>query len=100
MYFITFWTYFHILYTATPSHTGEYPIGQSSWHFIRNILARIPHRQKKSVAGGLKSICLAPDDTVARERAEAFIEKYRKRFSEAVHCLEDSLTALLNQTIA
>ncbi|EEP28626.1 transposase [Shuttleworthella satelles] len=67
---------------------------------MRNILARIPHRQKKSVAGGLKSICLAPDDTVARERAEAFIEKYRKRFSEAVHCLEDSLTALLNQTIA
>lgn len=60
-------------------------------HFMRNILARIPQKQKKSVAAELKSIWLAPDDTVARERAEVFIAKYQKRFPEAVRCLEDGL---------
>ncbi|WP_396427231.1 transposase [Lancefieldella rimae] len=43
----------------------------------------------------LKSIWLAPDDTVARESVESFIEKYQKRFPEAIHCLEDGLEDLL-----
>lgn len=60
-------------------------------HFMRNILARIPQKQKKSLAAELKSIWLAPDDTVARERAEVFIAKYQKRLPEAVRCLEDEL---------
>lgn len=68
----------------------------SSWqrckvHFMRNILAHVPQKQKKSFASELKSIWLAPDDKVARERANALIEKYESRFPQAVRCLEEGL---------
>ena len=68
----------------------------SSWqrckvHFMRNILAHVPQKQKKSFASELKSIWLAPDDKVATERANALIEKYESRFPQAVRCLEEGL---------
>lgn len=58
---------------------------------MRNILAHVPQKQKKSFASELKSIWLAPDDKVARERANALIEKYESRFPQAVRCLEEGL---------
>lgn len=48
-------------------------------------------RSKKSFASELKSIWLAPDDKVAKERANALIEKYESRFPQAVRCLEEGL---------
>lgn len=60
-------------------------------HFMRNILAHIPQKQKKSFASELKSIWLAPDDKVARERANALMDKYESRYPQAVKCLEDGL---------
>ena len=60
-------------------------------HFMRNILAHIPQKQKKSFASELKAIWLAPDDTVARERANALIEKYESRYPQAMKCLEEGL---------
>ncbi len=60
-------------------------------HFMRNILAHVPEKHKKSFASELKSIWFAPDDKVARERANALIEKYESRFPQAVRCLEEGL---------
>lgn len=60
-------------------------------HFMRNILAHIPQKQKKSFASELKSIWLAPDDKVARERANALMAKYESRYPQAIKCLEDGL---------
>ena len=58
---------------------------------MRNILAHIPQKQKKSFASELKAIWLAPDDTVARERANALIEKYEQAMKYLEEGLEDSL---------
>jgi putative transposase len=68
----------------------------SSWqrckvHFMRNILARIPHRDKKRFAEQLKQIWLQPDKRSAHSVATMIIHEYEKRFSEAIKCLEDGL---------
>lgn len=60
-------------------------------HFMRNILAHMPQTQKKSFASELKSIWLAPDEKVARERANALMDKYESRYSQAIKCLEEGL---------
>ena len=60
-------------------------------HFMRNILAHIPQRQKKIFASELKMIWLAPTEDAARERAEALIKKYMQRFPKAIECLEKGL---------
>ncbi len=39
----------------------------------------------------MKSIWLAPDDEVARERTNALMDKYESRYPQAVKCLEDGL---------
>ena len=60
-------------------------------HFMRNILARIPHRDKKRFAEQLKQIWLQPDKRSALSVATMIIDEYEKRFSEAIKCLEDGL---------
>lgn len=60
-------------------------------HFMRNILAKIPHRNKESFAAELKQIWLAPDAKSARKRADLLTEEYEKRFPEAIQILEDGL---------
>ena len=60
-------------------------------HFMRNILVKIPHRNKESFAAELKQIWLAPDMAAARKRADALTEEYEKRFPEAIKILEDGL---------
>ena len=60
-------------------------------HFMRNILARIPQKQKLTIGAELKAIWLSSDANMARERANVFIDKYEKRFPQAVKCLEDGL---------
>lgn len=60
-------------------------------HFMRNILAHVPQKQKKSFASELKAIWLAPDDKIARERAGALMDKYEARLPQAVRCLEEGL---------
>jgi putative transposase len=68
----------------------------SSWqrckvHFMRNILARVPHREKARFAAHLKQIWLEPDKKSARRAAAALIDDYEKRFPEAIRCLEEGL---------
>ena len=60
-------------------------------HFMRNILAKIPHRSKENFAAELKQIWLAPDVKAARKRADSLAEEYEKRFPEAIQILEDGL---------
>lgn len=64
-------------------------------HFMRNILAHIPHKEKKHFAQVLKQIWLQPDLQTARKMADMVVEQYEDRFPEAIDCLlsglEDSL---------
>lgn len=79
---------------------GEGFVG-TSWqrckvHFMRNILAHVPHKSKESFASHLKEIWLAPDAKTAKKRAEELCEQYEKNFPKAIETLgnglEDSLT--------
>jgi transposase-like protein len=60
-------------------------------HFMRNILAHIPHRDKAEFAGQLKEIWLAPSAERAKERAAALSEKYADKYPKAIETLEEGL---------
>lgn len=60
-------------------------------HFMRNIMAHIPHREKEAFAGKLKQIWLAPDAETARRRAVTLADEYENRFPDAIRILEDGL---------
>lgn len=60
-------------------------------HFMRNILAYIPQKEKKSFSQQLKAIWLAPSKEQAYKRAEELIQAYERRFPKAIHCLEEGL---------
>lgn len=60
-------------------------------HFMRNILAHVPHKEKASFAAQLKEIWLAPSCELARKRSEDLIERYEKRFCKAIETLENGL---------
>lgn len=60
-------------------------------HFMRNILAKVTHREKARFAERLKQIWTQPDAKSARRIAALLAEEYAKRFPEAVRCLEDGL---------
>ena len=58
-------------------------------HFMRNILARIPQKQKEIVGAKLKVIWQAATKKEAEVLKNAFVEEYEKRFPEAIKCLEE-----------
>lgn len=58
---------------------------------MRNIMARVPHREKKRFAERLKQIWLQPDKESALKVAAIFCKDYEKRFPEAIRCLEENL---------
>ena len=60
-------------------------------HFMRNILARVPQKEKDSFAAQLKEIWLAPSAELARRRAKQLSERYEKRFPKAIEILEEGL---------
>jgi putative transposase len=60
-------------------------------HFMRNILAHVPQKEKESFAAQLKEIWLAPSAKIARQRAEQISEQYGKRFPKAIELLQDGL---------
>jgi transposase-like protein len=55
---------------------------------MRNILAHIPQKDKKSFVAQLKEIWLASSSKLARQRAELLSEQYGKRFPRAIKLLE------------
>ena len=60
-------------------------------HFMRNILAKVPHREKARFAAHLKQIWLQPDRKSARRAADQLSQEYGDRLPEAIRCLEDGL---------
>jgi len=60
-------------------------------HFMRNILAKVPHKEKRRFAAHLKQIWLQPDNKSARRAAAQLIEEYGDRFPDAIRCLEEGL---------
>ena len=60
-------------------------------HFMRNILAYVPHKEKNTFAQQLKAIWLAPTREQAYKLAEALCQQYERRFPKAIRCLEAGL---------
>jgi transposase-like protein len=60
-------------------------------HFMRNILAKVAHRDKARLAEKLKQIWLQPDRKSAEKMASLLIEEYEGRYPEAMRCLEGEL---------
>jgi len=60
-------------------------------HFMRNILAHLPQKEKKSFAAQLKEIWSAPTAELARRRAEELAGQYGKRFPKAIEILMEGL---------
>lgn len=60
-------------------------------HFMRNILAHVPQKEKDAFAAQLKEIWLAPSAELARQRARQFSERYERRFPKAIEILEEGL---------
>lgn len=64
-------------------------------HFMRNILAHIPSREKDVFASGLKQIWLQPNDPTAITYAEALMDEYEGRYPAAIQILETGLEDFL-----
>ncbi len=60
-------------------------------HFMRNILAHIPAKEKDTFAAKLKQIWQQPDDKSVRRYAQQLIEEYESRFPKAVEILKSGL---------
>jgi transposase-like protein len=60
-------------------------------HFMRNILAHIPSKDKASFASRLKQIWLQPDMDTARTYAERLMDEYERRYPEAIATLDSGL---------
>lgn len=68
----------------------------SSWqrckvHFMRNILAHVPHRLKERFAARLKSIWLQECKEDALQIAQMIVDEFGKKFPEAIEVLQNGL---------
>lgn len=60
-------------------------------HFMRNIQAHVPAKEKELFGAKLKSIWLQPDEKSARSYANMFMDEYENRFPKAIETLENGL---------
>ena len=60
-------------------------------HFVRNILAHVPHKEKGPFADKLKVIWLQPTKKSALQAAQMLIDEYKNRFPKAIATLEEGL---------
>jgi len=60
-------------------------------HFMRNILAKVTHKNKEAFASRLKQIWLQPDRETAIAYCREVIEQYADVLPEAISILEDGL---------
>jgi putative transposase len=91
----------HVWLVVSDAHKGlskaikESFIG-CSWqrckvHFMRNILAHVPSKEKKPFGSKLKQIWLQPDYESALSYAESFMNDYESRYPSAIQTLEEGL---------
>lgn len=64
-------------------------------HVSRNVLAKVPKKQKKAVADDMRSIFYASSKSKAMEFFEIFKQKWHKDLPSAVKCLGNSIEACL-----
>ena len=64
-------------------------------HKMRNVLAKVPKRDKREVAAALKGVFAQANREEARLQAQAFRARYEAAYPEAVACLERDLEACL-----
>ena len=60
-------------------------------HFMRNILAHVPHKEKDRFGSLLKSIWLTTDIKAAKQRAKDLADEYRTKCPKAIETQEDGL---------
>ena len=60
-------------------------------HFIRNILAHVPYKEKNTFAQQLKAVWLAPTRAQVYRLAEELCQQYERRFPKTIGCLEAGL---------
>lgn len=60
-------------------------------HFMRNIMAHIPQKDKETFAVQLKEIWSASTEETARKRAKELTAKCAVRYPKAARCLEEGL---------
>lgn len=60
-------------------------------HFMRNILAHIPAREKKIFAAKLKQIWRQPNCESAKQYADRFIQEYESKYPRGIEILENGL---------
>ena len=60
-------------------------------HFMRNILAKVSHKEKELFASRLKQIWLQPDRTTALSYCREIIEQYEDVLPDAIAILEEGL---------
>ena len=58
-------------------------------HFMRNIMATVPKKQKEAFGAELKKIWQAETKEDAIKLKDAFVEKYADKYDKAVECLEE-----------
>lgn len=60
-------------------------------HFMRNVLAKMPHHEKAKFAEKLKQIWIQPNKEEALKVASRLIDDYEKKLPDAIKCLEDGI---------
>ena len=60
-------------------------------HFMRNILAHVPQKEKLTFAARLKEVWQAPTAEIAKARARELASQYEERFPKAIEVLEEGL---------
>ncbi|BCD62897.1 putative transposase [Nitratiruptor sp. YY08-26] len=60
-------------------------------HFMRSILAHVPHKAKEKFAAKLKTIWLQENKKDALAIAQIIIEEFGKKFPEAIETLQNGL---------
>jgi len=64
-------------------------------HVARNVLAKVPKKQKKTVADDLRSIFYASSKDKALDFYKEFVKKWEDPLPSAVSCLEKSISSCL-----
>ena len=84
---------------VSDAHTGLQAAIRKCWigsvwqrckiHFMRNIMATVPKKQKEIFCAELKKLWQAETKEEAEKLKEAFVEKYAETYPKAVECLEE-----------
>lgn len=64
-------------------------------HFERNVLSKVPYKERKSLGKAIKQIYNAPNKKMALQIAGIIADEYRSKYSRVSKMLEDNLESTL-----